>query len=51
MLFSENCHGCGTKGKLWNKKPEVWQCPNCLSMFSKFGVVVETETEQEDFWS
>lgn len=51
MLFSGRCHVCGTQGKLWNKKPEVWQCPNCKSVFSKFGLVVETDAEQEDFWS
>ena len=51
MVFNENCHACGTKGKIWNKSPEVWKCPNCYSYFSKFGVVVETENAQEDFWS
>jgi rubredoxin len=51
MVFSEKCHICGTKGKLWNKDPEVWQCPNCATIFSKFGIVLEAENEPEDFWS
>jgi ribosomal protein L37AE/L43A len=50
-MFTEKCPLCGTHGKLWHKKPEVWQCPNCASIFSKFGVVVESENEMEDFWS
>jgi ribosomal protein L37AE/L43A len=51
MVFTEKCHVCGTTGKLWQKKPEVWKCPNCQSVFSHFGVVLETEVETEDFWN
>ncbi|MFH0956842.1 MAG: hypothetical protein V1813_03195 [Candidatus Aenigmatarchaeota archaeon] len=51
MLFTEKCHVCGTQGKLWQKKPDVWKCPSCKSVFSHFGVVLETEIESEDFWN
>lgn len=50
-MLSEKCPICGTHGKLWNKKPDAWQCPNCDSIFSRFGMVLETEKETEDFWS
>jgi len=51
MIFSENCHVCGTKGKVWNKNPEVWKCPKCQTVFSKFGVILENEPDSEDFWN
>jgi ribosomal protein L37AE/L43A len=50
-MFSEKCPVCGTHGKIWNKSPEVWKCPNCSSIFSQFGLVIEAEKEAEDFWS
>lgn len=50
-MFTEKCPLCGTKGKVWNEKPEAWQCPNCSSIYSRFGLIVETETETADFWS
>jgi ribosomal protein L37AE/L43A len=50
-MFTEKCPLCGTHGKIWNRKPEVWQCPNCASIFSRFGLVMESEREMEDFWS
>jgi len=50
-MLSEKCPVCGTHGKIWHKKPEVFQCPKCTSIFSRFGLVVESETETEDFWS
>ena len=50
-MFTEKCPLCGTHGKLWNKRPEVWQCPKCCSVFSRFGIVVESENDIEDFWS
>ena len=51
-MLSERCPVCGTHGRLWNKKPEVWQCPNCASIFSQFGMILESEKEElEDFWN
>ena len=50
-MFTENCPLCGTHGKLWNKQPKVWQCPKCCSVFSRFGLVLESEGDIEDFWS
>jgi len=42
---------CGTRGKEWNKRDEIFQCPNCSSLYSKFGLVVESQKEQNEFWS
>jgi rubredoxin len=50
-MFNEKCPLCNTHGRLWNKEPEAWLCPNCSSIFSQFGLVVESEREVEDFWS
>ncbi len=45
------CPICGTNGKLWNKKPEAFVCPKCLTFFSKFGVVLESEEEPNELWT
>lgn len=50
-MFKDRCPLCNTAGKKWNRKPEVWVCPNCSSLFSKFGIVLESEKELVDFWS
>jgi ribosomal protein L37AE/L43A len=51
-MIPERCPVCGTDGRVWNRKPEVFQCPNCSSIFSPFGMVLETEKEDlEDFWN
>lgn len=50
-MFADKCPVCGTQGKAWHKKPEAWKCPNCCSIFSRFGIIVESEKEGEDFWS
>jgi uncharacterized Zn finger protein (UPF0148 family) len=50
-MFQNKCPQCGIFGRLWNKEPEVFVCPNCSSLFSKFGFVLEAEKEYPDMWS
>jgi hypothetical protein len=47
----EKCPLCGTLGKVWNRKPEAFLCPKCSTFFSKFGVVLETESEPSELWT
>ena len=46
-IFDSACPRCGTAGKLWHRKPEVFRCTSCSSLFSRFGFVVEAEQEHE----
>jgi len=50
-MFKCTCPICGTNGKRWNKKPEVFMCPNCASLFSRFGFVLEPDIEQDEMWN
>ncbi len=48
MVGENRCPSCGIAGKLWKKKPEVYRCPSCSTIFNEFGVVslgVEKEME------
>jgi len=53
MLYSNKCHVCGTFGKKWQKERDVFFCPNCLSIYSNFGVIVDSRKSVETltFWS
>ncbi len=46
------CPVCGTKGrKNWNGESDVFECPNCFSVFSKFGIVAEARKEVQEMWN
>jgi ribosomal protein L37AE/L43A len=45
------CPLCGTKGKGWKGEEGVFECPNCSSVFSKFGVVAESQKEMQENWN
>lgn len=49
--MKNKCPLCGTPGKLWHKNPETFRCPNCMSIFSEFGMVLEVESENLNLWS
>ncbi len=49
--MDKRCPLCGTVGKVWNKDPEVFKCPNCLSIFSNYGLVLESENEFVNVWA
>ncbi|MBI4176561.1 MAG: hypothetical protein HY518_05125 [Candidatus Aenigmarchaeota archaeon] len=52
-MFKSKCPLCGTHGKVWENEtePEVFKCPNCASIFSEFGVIMDSEKEHGDFWN
>ncbi len=51
-MFKANCPMCGTHGRIWNNKPEVFICPNCSTLYSRFGIVIESEEDEKiNFWS
>ncbi len=49
--MSERCPVCGTIGRVWNKTPEVFQCPNCETIYSEFGFVTEPEYDMNNIWN
>jgi hypothetical protein len=50
-MSQSRCHLCGTYGKIWDKKPDVFICPNCYSIFSEFGIVLESKKELINLWT
>jgi hypothetical protein len=50
-MFSGKCPLCGTGGKVWNKRPEVFRCPSCETIFSDFGLIKQTEKEPFSMWN
>jgi hypothetical protein len=43
---------CGASGRVWHRSPEVFQCPNCATIYSEFGFVTEPDMEYESsMWS
>ncbi len=51
MDFLNKCPMCATEGKLWHREPVVYHCPNCTSMFSRFGIVLERQKEHPELWN
>lgn len=51
IAFNNRCPICGTNGQEWSRKPAVFMCPHCSSMYSEFGLVLTPKEEQEEFWS
>ena len=51
LLMEINCPLCGTRGRLWHSNPDVFRCPNCSSIFSEFGMVLESEAEHLNLWT
>ena len=48
LIGKKRCPSCGVVGKLWKRRPEVLICPTCNSYFNEFGIVLETQMEQEE---
>lgn len=44
----DNCPVCGTKGKNWKGENDVFECPNCSSVFSKFGIITESDKSDQE---
>jgi len=51
ISFNKRCPLCGTNGSIWNRKPEIFACPHCSSVYSEFGLVLTPQDEQEELWS
>ncbi len=45
------CPRCGTNGKLWKKNPDIFICPNCSTIYSNYGTVLEPEEEPLIVWN
>lgn len=45
------CPLCGTSGRVWNKEPQVFECPQCSTFFSEFGVLMDSQREIAEEWS
>lgn len=50
-MMDVNCPMCNTAGKMWNKDPIVFRCPNCSSIYSNFGIILEAEKEFVNIWA
>ena len=50
-MSAEKCPLCGTHGKEWEQERDVFVCPNCSSIYSPFGLVLENKKEFPDMWS
>ena len=54
FMFKDKCPMCGTFGRNWNKEPEAFICPNCMSVFTEFGIIIDSENTTDDImdaWS
>ncbi|NOX71248.1 MAG: hypothetical protein GXO64_00930 [Candidatus Micrarchaeota archaeon] len=51
IAFDKRCPVCGTNGDLWKKKPRIFVCPHCSSVYSEFGLVLTPAEEREELWS
>ncbi len=45
------CPVCGTPGREWNKRPQAFKCPNCMSIYSEFCMILESEADSLNLWS
>lgn len=49
MISGKRCPACGITGKIWKKKPEVFICPICETIFNEFGFVTEPQQKEVRF--
>lgn len=48
IIGKKRCPSCGIKGEKWKKKPEVFVCKKCNSFYNEFGIVLESQTQEEE---
>ena len=50
---SNKCPLCGTFGRNWREEKEVFECPNCFSIYSEFGIVLEPRKDDntQNMWN
>lgn len=52
MDFQDKCPMCNINGRLWDKEDEIFQCPNCSTLFSRFGLLLDNhKNPEQEFWS
>lgn len=39
MIGGKRCPSCGVVGKNWKRKPTVFVCPLCNTIFNEFGLI------------
>lgn len=50
IVIGENkCPSCGVAGKIWKKKPELYICPACNTIFHEFGFLLEGMKQENNF--
>lgn len=47
FISEKNCPTYGSKGEKWKKKPDVFVCPQCHSYYNEFGVILESQKNEE----
>ena len=50
-MISGKCPLCGTGGRVWHKSPEVFVCPSCDTVFSDYGLVMQSQKEPFSMWN
>jgi hypothetical protein len=48
LIGKGRCPGCGIKGKVWKKNPDIFRCPTCSSFFNQFGMVLNSKIDKGD---
>ncbi len=41
VVGEDKCPSCGVSGKVWKKKPELYICPSCNTIFHEFGLLFQ----------
>lgn len=47
VIGEKLCPSCGIKGKRWKRKPEVLICPKCNTFYNEFGIIIESQSDEE----
>jgi len=49
--MADKCPLCGTMGEKWDIDEQMFRCPNCSSVYSEFGLVLDSMKEISDYCS
>ena len=47
VVGEDKCPTCGITGKLWKKSPDVFICPQCNAYYNEFGIIIESQIDNE----
>ena len=54
-MLVDRCPICNTNGKTLETEGKeedgIFKCPTCLSIFSEFGIVTESQKQYPEFWN